>query len=238
VSEFDFEPVPGLPGTLPKGETLLWQGKPDWWCLARHVFHLPLIAGYLGLMLAWWTAAALYDQQPLAEAVRGVMVMALLIAVCCGILAGLAYATARTTIHSITSERVVMRYGIALPMALNIPFAKVENASARVNRDGSGDIPLTLAEGEKIAYLMLWPHARPWRMSRPEPMLRGIPDAARAASILALALAAAASRPASRAKAATAAAPVAAPAAAKTVQAPRPAREAPSAAPAAIARLG
>ena len=28
--DVDFEPVPGLPAPLPAGETLLWQGAPDW----------------------------------------------------------------------------------------------------------------------------------------------------------------------------------------------------------------
>jgi hypothetical protein len=39
---------------------------------------------------------------------------------------------------------------------------------------------------------MLWPHARPWRMARTEPMLRGIPDVSRVSQILARALAASA----------------------------------------------
>ena len=32
--------------------------------------------------------------------------------------------------------------------------------------------------------LHLWPHARPWRVSRPEPMLRCVPDAAGVAQLL------------------------------------------------------
>ncbi len=206
MKDFDFEPIPGLPGNLPAGETLLWQGAPDWWYLARRVFHVPLIAGYLGIFIVWRMISAAYDHQPLLDAARGLGLMVVLIAVCCGILAALAYATARTTVYSITSERVIMRYGIALPMALNIPFAKVDTAAIRGDGKGCGDIPLRLMKGEKIAYLMLWPHARPWRLTRPEPMLRGIPQVAEASAILARALAAAASRPAERTKV-TAAAP-------------------------------
>lgn len=212
MSDFDFEPVPGLPGHLPDGETLLWQGAPDWWCLARRVFHLPLIAGYLGMFAIWRIVSAIYDQQPLLDAARGLSVMALLIVACCAILAAIAYATARTTVYSVTSERVIMRYGIALPMALNIPFAKVEGAAAKLYAGGCGDIPLTLAAGEKIAYVMLWPHARPWRVKRPEPMLRGIPQAAAISALLAQALAAAASRPAQRGKVAASAVPAMPPA--------------------------
>ena len=29
-AEHEFEPVPGLPETLPEGESMLWQGKPGW----------------------------------------------------------------------------------------------------------------------------------------------------------------------------------------------------------------
>jgi hypothetical protein len=33
--------------------------------------------------------------------------------------------------------------------------------------------------GKRIAYLHLWPHARPWQLKRPQPLLRALPDAAR-----------------------------------------------------------
>jgi len=58
-----------------------------------------------------------------------------------------------------------------------------------VYADGTGDIPLTMIGADRIAYLNLWPHARPWRIARPEPMLRAIPDAARVGEILSGALA-------------------------------------------------
>jgi hypothetical protein len=29
----------------------------------------------------------------------------------------------------------------------------------------------------RIAYLHLWPHARPWKLAAPQPMLRCLPDA-------------------------------------------------------------
>jgi hypothetical protein len=196
--DFDFEPVRGLPTHLPPGEALLWQGAPDAWCIARRVFHLPLVAGYLGMFPVWKAVTAIYDRVPLMEAARSIAIMVLLIAACCAILGLLAWAIARTTVYSITSERVVMRFGIALPMALNLPFAKIDNAAMKLHAGGCGDIPMTLVTGEKIPYLMLWPHARPWRMKRPEPMLRGVVKVEEVATILAQALAAAASRPTER----------------------------------------
>lgn len=198
MSDFDFEPVPGLPQKLPDGETMLWQGSPDWRVLARRVYHAGIIASYLGALIVWHVASALYDGRPLTETAGAVAWTSLLAAICTGILCSLAYATARTTIYTITSERLVMRIGIALPMAINIPFRIVDSAGARLYPSGHGDLPVTLRKGEIISYLMLWPHARPWRVSRPEPMLRGIPDAANVTTILGRALAAYASRPAAR----------------------------------------
>jgi len=39
-SEHDAEPVPGLPGPLPAGEALLWQGRPSFEGLAKRALHL------------------------------------------------------------------------------------------------------------------------------------------------------------------------------------------------------
>ena len=41
-----------------------------------------------------------------------------------------------------------------------------------------------------LGYLLLWPHARPWRFSRPQPMLRALPGVAQVAETLAAAVAA------------------------------------------------
>jgi hypothetical protein len=92
------------------------------------------------------------------------------------------------TIYSISNRRVVMRFGIALPVSLNIPFRTVRAAALREYPDGTGDIPLQLSGDNHVAYLHLWPHARPWRLANCEPMLRGVPHAAVAAGILAGAL--------------------------------------------------
>ena len=44
------------------------------------------------------------------------------------------------------------------------------------------------APDQKIAYLNLWPHARPFRMANPEPALRCVPRAIEVAEILSRAL--------------------------------------------------
>ena len=42
----------------------------------------------------------------------------------------------------------------------------------------------------KLAFLQLCPHARPWRVSSPQPTLRAVPEAASVGRILASAMAA------------------------------------------------
>ena len=41
MSEFDTEPVPGLPEQLPEGERLRWQGAPKWAALAVRALACP-----------------------------------------------------------------------------------------------------------------------------------------------------------------------------------------------------
>jgi hypothetical protein len=111
----------------------------------------------------------------------------------------LAWLSSRTTLYVVTTRRVVMKIGIALPVFLNLPFAAITSASLRLDRDGTGDIPLALAAGQRIAYLHLWPHARPFRINRPEPTLRAIPGASAVAETLSRALIALANDPRERA---------------------------------------
>ena len=181
--------VRGLPGPLPAGEQLLWQGAPCWRTLARRVFHIRKLALYFAVMLGWRIVSAMDGGIGAALASTTSFLVLALIAI--GLLALLAWLIARTTVYTVTDRRVVMHFGVALPMSVNVPFRTIESAALRAYPDGSGDIPLALAPGERIGYVALWPHARPWRYARTQPMLRGVPDVERAARILARALAAA-----------------------------------------------
>jgi hypothetical protein len=51
VSHDDFEPMNGLPGVVPAGEQILWQGVPRWQTLARHAFHVDKAFVYFGALL-------------------------------------------------------------------------------------------------------------------------------------------------------------------------------------------
>jgi hypothetical protein len=71
----------------------------------------------------------------------------------------------------------VIRQGIALSSALNLPFTVLRSADLRERGDGTGDIALSLLPEQRVSYLWLWPHVRPWRINQPQPMLRSLPDA-------------------------------------------------------------
>ena len=78
----------------------------------------------------------------------------------------MAWLTSKTTVYTITDRRVVMRIGIVLSITLNLPFARIRSADASVKSGPSGDIALALSGNDQIAYVHLWPHARPWRVAR------------------------------------------------------------------------
>ena len=184
----------GLPERLPDGERLLWQGAPDWRVLARRAFHLRGLAVYFGVIVAYCFGSAVLGGMPLAGAASAAKLAGLAL-LPIGFLAAYAWAVGRVTVYSITNRRVVIQLGLTLPMTINLPFAKIEAASLKVRANGTGDISLLLNAKDKVAYLVLWPHARPWRLARPEPMLRAVPDAGRVGQLLARALAASADMP-------------------------------------------
>jgi hypothetical protein len=186
--DFAIETVPGLPEALPPGENLLWQGKPQWQPLAVRGLHVRKVAVYF-LLLAAWTG---FEAQVAGQDAAGIAFAAAgqigLGAIACGLLAGMAWLIARSTIYTITDDRVVIRFGVALQFTINLPFAVVQTAALRQHADGTGDVPIGLAPHQTVSYLLLWPHARAWRVARTEPMLRNISEPQRVAALLAEAL--------------------------------------------------
>jgi hypothetical protein len=63
-----------------------------------------------------------------------------------------------------------------LTVSFNLPFKQIASADVRVLKDGFGDITLALQGSDSIAWVHLWPSVRPWRISKPEPTLRAVPD--------------------------------------------------------------
>jgi hypothetical protein len=186
--EYEFEPIKGLPYKLPEDEEILWQGSPRWLTLAKHLCHLRFVTAYFILLIGYAVYAANADGRTVAETLKAVAWLSAMMGVVVGLMGGFAYLCGRTTIYTITTRRVVLRYGIGFNKAVNVPLRFVKGAGLRLFPDGSGDIPLTLAGSDKIAYLILWPHARPWHFKKTEPMLRGVRDAEKAAEALKTAL--------------------------------------------------
>jgi len=180
--EHEFEAAPGLPEPLPRGEQLLWQGRPDWRSLAIHAFHVRKIAIYFGLMLA--VQAAYLVGRPGPFAVAPLVTSAVLAGLALALLAATAWLSARTALYTVTDRRVVMRIGIVLTLTFNLPLRCLAGASLRPLSGGRGDIALQLAGRERIGYANLWPHARAWRLARPEPSLRCVPDAAAVGALI------------------------------------------------------
>jgi hypothetical protein len=152
--EHDFEPEPGLPERLPETEQLLWQGQPDTAAVARSVFHIRAVAAYFLALLVWKLVADWHDGASLGSAAWETLKVAPLPMAGLGLLYGLAHLTARTTLYTITSKRVVLRIGIVLSVTFNLPFSRIAAADLRRDGSGHGDVSLRLAEGERIAHSM------------------------------------------------------------------------------------
>ncbi|TYC61772.1 PH domain-containing protein [Rhodobacterales bacterium] len=186
--EHEIEPVPGLPGNLPHGEEMLWQGRPCARLVARHVLKNRWIAGYFFLLAAWAILGGLHDGRPVPGIVFSVAVLTSLGAVVIGMLELFAWGVQKTTLYTITSHRVVMRFGVAFSLTFNLPFKQVTAVSRADLGDGAGNVAIRLQPGHQLSWLLQWPHVRSWRFSDPEPSLICLPDAKAACDVLALAI--------------------------------------------------
>ncbi len=183
--EHEDEPVYGLPEVPPAGEHVIWQGSPDWQALAIRAFHVRKLAVYFALMLMLRAVVTLADGGGAAKTLRDVALLLPLPLLGLGLVLVLAWLSARSTVYTLTNRRVVMRIGIVLTLSFNLPFRCIAAADMARAPRGTGDIALDLAGQDRIAYLQLWPHARPWHLRKPQPMLRCLPQADEVAQLLA-----------------------------------------------------
>ena len=171
----EFEPSFGFPEALPTSEKVLWQGKPCARLIAKRIFFLPYLFFYF---LALSLLSLVVDSEIVtihSFFVNFLSYMSLgLVAIF--LLLSISFLISSTTVYSITDKRIVMRIGIVLNLSLNIPFSKIQSAEAKEYSDNSGDISIELTPENKIAYLHLWPHCRPWFLSSPRPRLSCLKD--------------------------------------------------------------
>lgn len=186
VREHEHEPVHGLPEALPADERVLWQGAPDWRALAVRAFHVRKLIVYFALMLALRGVVVLHDGGSALDAVRAVATLAPLALLGIGLTLMIAWLSARSTAYTLTNRRLVLRIGIVLTLSFNLPLKRIAAAEMAPAPRDTGDIALELTGNDRIAWLQLWPHARPWRVGKPQPMLRCVPQGAHVARLLAL----------------------------------------------------
>ena len=188
------EHIPGLPEALPDGERILWQGRPKVMALAQEALSLNWILGYFALLIVWRVGVST-TLMPFGAALLTAIPFLILGAVAAAILILIAYVQARATVYTITTERVAMRVGAALPLTLNLPFPKIAAADLDLKKSGTGTIALRTLGQARLSYMVLWPHIRPWHLKLTQPALRCIPEAAKVAAILAEAAETRVSRP-------------------------------------------
>lgn len=187
MSEIRVKPLRPLPEPLPEDERVLWQHSPAWLPYGRRVFQLYKIGLYFAVIVGWVAVNAYLDAGQWSALLRslswsvppvlGVMIL----------LGLFAWFYARATVYTITTRRVIVQSGLAVPSSVNLPLKKISSADMKTYGDATGDIELTTS-GPRLLYSMLWPNVRLLRLNRPTPMLRAIDQPARVAEILGKAL--------------------------------------------------
>ena len=152
-------------GGLPQGEKILWQGAPTGgrWRVMR--FHVRKVAVYFGCSRPGALAAARSDG-PAARPIALPLAWHRGLAVVIVDARARRLAQARTTVYTLTNRRVVMRFGVGAADDAQHALRRIDAADLRPAADGTGDIPLRAGRETGSRYLVLWPHARPWQLSR------------------------------------------------------------------------
>lgn len=182
--DFAFETKPGIPAPLPRGEQILWQGRPSTRALVRDAFGLKWVMIYFAVVVVWRATVGTLSGGSVGAMAYGLPYVGLAIAAA-AVIWLLAWTQARATVYTVTSARVLMRIGAALQITLNLPFRQIAAADLDLRKDGTGTIAFRTLGETKFSYLVLWPHLRPWHARVTQPALRCIPDAARVAALVA-----------------------------------------------------
>lgn len=176
ITEYEHEPIRGLPGDLPEGEAIIWQGSPDWRVFARSALYTRWVGFYFMVLGAFALVSG---------SIGGAVATAIAAGLAIGLLMLFAYGVEKTTVYTLTNRRIVLRIGVALNTCINLPLGLIGSAELRDHGGGFGDIALVPTGTHRLSFAMLWPHTRPFHFSYPQPMLRALPDAAAVSEMLA-----------------------------------------------------
>ncbi len=182
--EHEFEAEYGLPEPLPAGEHILWQGGPRFLRVFLDVFHARGLVLWFALIVLMRLALQWSEGAGGGEMLGTLIGLVPVFTLSLALFAFMAWMVARTTVYTLTDRRVVMRIGIVLSLTFNLPLSRLVAADVRALFDGGGDICLSLGAEDKIAYLNLWPHARPWVWTQPQPALRSLAQVGPVATLL------------------------------------------------------
>ncbi|KPP93885.1 photosynthetic complex putative assembly protein PuhB [Erythrobacter sp. HL-111] len=163
-------------GTPAADERILWKGRPDRRVLARTAFHTRSVAIYFALLVGFSLAMGNYQSAAIITAL-GIAGL--------GVLNLLAWLSVRSTLYILTDARLIMRIGIAIETRINVPLKQISAAHLKQRGRDHGDIAVELKGERLLGYLLMWPHVRPFRLARPEPMLRGIAEPEKVARLMA-----------------------------------------------------
>jgi hypothetical protein len=184
--EHDFEPVPGLPAKLPKGERIVWQGAPDVRVVMQRLLRSGWIAAYFIIAAIWSIALSVHYGEAAGMLAARLTLIILGAAAVFGLMALYARGVAKTSLYTITNKRVIMRIGVALSATFNLPYTQILGADFREGKNGAGDIALTLKSGHGLSGAVFFPHQRGGLWRKLSPQLICLKDCRAVASMLAV----------------------------------------------------
>ncbi|MCP9223838.1 photosynthetic complex putative assembly protein PuhB [Erythrobacter sp. LQ02-29] len=179
MNRTDLERQAGLDRPLPPGEKILWQGHPSPRAMGAVVFRFRFVWAYLALLVLMTVWGLRDSGWPMGQSIGLAMLAIPVGMVGLGILALIGLLMARTSTYTLTDRRIIMHIGIAYDRTISIPLSAIIDASIRPRgRKGVGDIAFVVKDVGGLHYINLWPHARAFRLTTPQPALRALPDAA------------------------------------------------------------
>ena len=171
--------------SLPEGECIVWEGRPEARAIATRAMFFNYIIIYLlgiaalrtGYLIAGDTSISTWSGLLAWQCLASLFVVA--------IICFLARTYSRTTTYTLTSRRLIIRTGAAIPIHVNLPLERLQSADLREFSDGTGDIALKVSSGDRLYWLLLWPNVRSWWIRPLQPLLRGLNEPHVAAAALA-----------------------------------------------------